>query len=259
MASFRTMTDRALPSQITLFTGNEFTFKILPGANETVPFTMNVSSPNTVAIVRNEVRQAANFQIIGIRVNTAGSAILGARNSRGVTAGPINITINRPLILPNGTPDSMALMRLLLAEAPSPYSRSYNAATALQGMQWMRRVVDNRLRRRSSDVGSGGANSYIDVIRSRGQFEGFGSYPVIGTRQAENIANMLALANDGSHPRQALFYNHVNFAIAAATGRLIADPCPTGLFGWRTAGASSPGGRFVKFRTFSGQDFYTIG
>jgi hypothetical protein len=259
MASFRTMTDRALPSQITLFTGNKFRFKIIPSAGETVPFTMNIVPANAVTISLDDPRKTANFQIIEIRANTAGSAIITARNSKGAIAGPLNITIKTPLTLPKGTPDSMALMRLLLAEAPSPYSRSYNATTAQQGMQWMRRVVDNRLRRRSSDVGSAGANSYIDVIRSRGQFEGFGNYPTIGAKQAENIANILAIANNGSEPRQALFYNHVNFAIAAATGPLIADPCPTGLFGWRTAGASSPGGRFLKFRTFSGQDFYTIG
>jgi hypothetical protein len=48
-------------------------------------------------------------------------------------------------------------------------------------------------------------------------------------------------------------------SLTLVLGNILRDnPCPTGLYGWRTAGASSPGKNYVKFKTQGGQDFYTL-
>lgn len=181
-----------------------------------------------------------------------------AQNARGIKAGPISVTIKQPLTLPTANADQLALIKLLLSEAPSPFSAIYNASTSKTGLQWMRLVVQNRLSMKSGVVGSKGATSIIDVIKSPGQFEGFEKYPVIGNKQRGNLEDILDIANTGTHPKQQLFYDHVSAAIAAATEPAIVDPCTTKLLSWRTAGASSPGGDFKLYKSFSGQDFYTI-
>ncbi len=77
-------------------------------------------------------------------------------------------------------------------------------------------------------------------------------------RQSKIINDIMEIANDGTHPKQTIFYDHVIAAIVVPTDPLNADPCPTRLLSWSAAGAKGPGGDFKLFKTFLGQDFYAI-
>ncbi len=264
MAFFQTMTGTNLPLKLTLFTGNTLHTKIIPAQapeQELVPFTVTVAPANAMVLVKNDVRTKANFQILTLRVDKPGLALLSAVNAKGQKATPIHITIAQPISLPPANTDAGALTRLMLAEAPTPFTANYSTATAKTGMHWMRLVVQNRFNAKSAEVGSAGAQSLTDVIKSvqpSEQFKGFSQYPKIAQDQANVIQKILDIANDGTHPKQALFFDHLAAAIAVPKEALLADPCPTRLLGWRTAGAAGPGGKFKLFKTFAGQDFYTI-
>ncbi len=258
MATFQTMTGAKLPLQLTLFVGNVLKIKIVPGPGELVPFKLSFSPDKSLLLINDDIRTKANFEVYELKANGPGFVRFQAQNAKGTKAGPISVTIKQPLTLPTADADQLALIKLLLAEAPSPFSANYDASTSKTGLQWMRLVVQNRLDMKSGLVGSKGATSMIDVIKSPGQFKGFEQYPVIGSKQKGNIEDILTIANDGTHAKQQLFYNHVSAAIAAATEPAIVDPCPTKLLSWRTAGSDSPGGNFKFYKSFSGQDFYTI-
>ncbi len=259
MAIFQNMAGKKLSDQLTLFVGNVMQIKIIPGKGELVPFRLTVAPANFMKLLEDHTRKTANFEIYKLKAAAQGSGQFWANNDKGVKAGPINVTVKQPLTLPTGNENQLALIKLLLAESPSPAYANYNIATFKTGMQWMRLVVENRLKMKSYLVGSEGATTLIDVIKARNQFEGFGSYPTIAKQQLENINNILAIASDGTHPDQQRFYDHVSAAIAVVTKEaLIADPCPTKLLAWRTSGSGYPGGSFKYYKTFSGQDFYTI-
>jgi len=258
MATFQTMTGAKLPLQLTLFVGNVLRIKIVPGSGELVPFKLSISPDKSLLLTSDDVRTKANFEIYELKANGQGFVRFQAQNAKGTKVGPISVTIKQPLTLPTANADQLALIKLLLAESPSPFSVNYDAKAAKTGLQWMRLVVQNRLSMKSGVVGSKGATSIIDVIKSPGQFKGFEQYPVIGSGQRGLIEDILNIANDGTHLKQKLFYDHVSAVIAAATETAITDPCPTKLLSWRTAGAYSPGGAFKLYQNLSGQDFYTI-
>lgn len=258
MAAFQTMTGSSLPSSMTLFVGNVLKAKIVPGTGELVPFKLTVSPADVLSTVKDEPRVQANFQVLEFKADAAGTVTVSAENAKGVKVGPLSITVKTKLALPSAITEQGALARLLLAEAPSPYGAGYTAQRARSGMEWMELVVRNRLAMRSAQVGSAGANNIIDVIKAPGQFEGFGRYPVIGIQQQRNIDDIVAIANDGTHPKQKQFFDHVTAAIEVARVGTITDPCPSKLLSWRTAGASGPGGSFVLYQSFAGQDFYTV-
>ena len=67
-------------------------------------------------------------------------------------------------------------------------------------------------------------------------------------------------ANDDNDPRQDRYARFLQDALeVAARKTLIQDPCPSGLYGWRTAGSSEPGGGLVKWGDpLSGNQFYTL-
>jgi hypothetical protein len=258
MATFQTLSDKPLPGNNTLFVGNTFVFKVVPARGELVPFKMSFSAPKIVSLAKDDVRVKPNFEIYTLKADKVGSVSVTAQNAQGSKVGPVVFNVKAPLTLPAANTDAGALTRLLLAEAPSPFAEDYDSTNFKTGMHWMRLVVENRLAMASSQVGSAGAKTRIDVIKSPGQFKGFEQYPTIASGQSTLIDEIVALANKGGHPKQDLFYKHVVAAIAVPTEPMIADPCPTKLLGWRTAGASSPGGSFTLYKTFSGQDFYTI-
>gem|GEM_PF-4971710 len=82
------------------------------------------------------------------------------------------------------------------------------------------------------------------------------------------IKKILDLANSNNDRRQLKYRSFVENALTTAKPKLvkgvakpklIKDPNPNGLYGWRTAGSGSPGGRFVAFgRALSGNQFYTL-
>ena len=259
MAEFQTMANSRLPTTLTLFAGNVLKVKIIPAKGELVPFKVDITpATGALRLTKNDSRAKPNFQVIELTASSVGSVQVSAKNAKGASAAGLSITVKTALSLPIESTDQGALTRLLLAEAPTPYSAGYNSDTAKTGMQWMRLVVGNRLAMRSGEVATAGAQNWRDVMRAANQFEGFSQYPVIGEKQKKNIADMLAIANDGTHPQQKRFYDHVAAAIAVPQEQAIVDPCSTSLLGWRTAGASAPGGKFKLFKTFAGQDFYTI-
>jgi hypothetical protein len=258
MAAFQTMTGANLPAAMTLFVGNVLKTKIVPGAGELVPFTVAISPEGVLAKVKDDARVQPNFQVLEFRADAAGAASVSAENAKGVKVGPLAITVKDKLELPSAITDRGALVRLLLAEAPSPFAAGYSSLRAKSGMEWMELVVQNRLDMKSALVGSAGAQTYIDVIKAQGQFEGFAGYPTIGSKQQKNIDEIVAIANDGTHPKQKQFFDHVTAAIEVSSKGTITDPCATKLLSWRTAGASGPGGTFTLYQSFAGQDFYTI-
>jgi hypothetical protein len=119
-------------------------------------------------------------------------------------------------------------------------------------------VVQNRFNITSARFGSAGAKNLTDVIKSPWQFKGFSAYPAISEKQAKNIQDILDTANDGSNENNGKFSKHLAAVLSVLNELLIKAPCPTKLLGWRAAGASSPGGDFVLFKTFAGQDFYKV-
>jgi hypothetical protein len=248
MAAFQTMTGANLPASLTLFVGNLLKTKIVPGAGELVPFTVTVSPEGVLSKVKDDPRPQPNFQVLEFKADAAGAATVSAENAKAVKVGPLAITVKPRLELPAAITEQGALVRLL----------GYSALRAKSGMEWMERVVQNRLDMKSALVGSAGAQTYFDVIKAPGQFEGFSGYPSIGSKQQKNIDDIVAIANDGTHPKQQQFYDHVSAAIEVSRTGTITDPCPTRLLSWRTAGASGPGGSFVLYQSFAGQDFYTI-
>lgn len=258
MAGFQTMSGSALPGAMTLFVGNVLKAKIVPAQGELVPFEVSLAPAGPVSLARNDPRPQPNFQLLELKAEAAGVVTLSAENAKKVKAGPIEITVKERLELPSAITEEGALVRLLLAEAPSPFAAGYSALTAKSGMEWMELVIANRLDLKSALVGSAGAKTYFDVIKAPRQFEGFSGYPTLGSKQAKNIQDIVDIANDGTHPKQKLFEAHVRAAIEVSGKGTITDPCPTRLLGWRTAGASGPGGDFTLFQSFAGQDFYTI-
>jgi len=258
MAAFQTMTGANLPGTMTLFVDNVLKAKIVPGAGELVPFKVTVSPEGVLSTVKDDPRPQPNFQVLEFKADAAGTVSVSAENAKGVKVGPLAITVKEKLVLPSAITDQGALVRLLLAEAPSPFAAGYSSLRAKSGMEWMELVVQNRLDLKSALVGSAGAQTFIDVIKAPHQFEGFSGYPTIGTKQQRNIDEIVAIANDGTHPKQKQFFDHVTAAIEVSGKGTITDPCPTKLLSWRTAGASGPGGTFVLYQSFAGQDFYTI-
>ena len=57
-----------------------------------------------------------------------------AQNARGIKAGPISVTIKQLLTLPTADAEQLALTKLLLSEAPSPFLDNYDASKSKAGM-----------------------------------------------------------------------------------------------------------------------------
>jgi hypothetical protein len=122
----------------------------------------------------------------------------------------------------------------------------------------MRLVLINRLANNPDQFLAQNAKSVADINRAPNQFEEFSDYPKVSATITKNLTDILAIANNDTHPKQAVFIDHVRFAISVAADPPVSDPCPGKLYGWRTKGASSPGPRFDLFESIGGNDFYTL-
>lgn len=160
--------------------------------------------------------------------------------------------------LPPAGEDGGAVCRLLLAEARGPGYASYDEVNTKICMQRMKLILQNRLDNKPSQFGAPGAKTLTDIIKGKGQFAGFGQYPAYDTHIKTRIQQLIDVANSETDPRAEKYRTFLDNAKFISSQSVIADPCPTKLFGWRTEGASSPGGSFVLFDTFVGIDFYTI-
>lgn len=148
-------------------------------------------------------------------------------------------------------------VRLLLAECRSPSYNSWVLADATTCMQWMDKVLWNRLTS-PAKFGAKGAKILADVVRAKGQFAGFENYPDYDQGIATRIQAMLDIANNPKDKRRQSFIDHIDAANTVAKAASITEPSPGILASWRTAGSSAPGGSFKFWKTFFGNDFYYI-
>jgi len=159
--------------------------------------------------------------------------------------------------MPLANSDAGAMANLFLNEAAGPHRDS---TLTVRAMGWMRCVLQNRLAH-PAPFGAPGATTITQVIKADSfgvQFAGFNTYPAIAAAIASNINQKLQIAANTSDPRQPIYLAFVKAAIAAATGTAPVDPCPTGLYFWRTTGSAGPGGKSVFYQSLDGNDFYTL-
>ncbi|WP_346841413.1 hypothetical protein RAL92_00290 [Metapseudomonas otitidis] len=172
----------------------------------------------------------------------------------------IHVVINvlEALQLPDGKTDEGCLARLLLAESVVPPNAA-GLEEALYSMQLMRQVIENRMAfSEPKHFGKPAGKTMTAFITARDplQFEGFGNYPAIGSKQVK-VDGYVKLANDGSDLRFAFLRQHVQNALDVAAGRSVAKPYKPALYAWMTAG-NDPGGYFVKALDKGGQVFFSL-
>jgi hypothetical protein len=125
-------------------------------------------------------------------------------------------------------------------------------------MQYMKRVLENRLANNPAQFSAPNAKDLFDIIRGHNQFRGFEHYPKLGQSEADRLSKLLADINNGALPLWSRYISFYNTAVEVANAAAIPDPCPTGLYGWKTEDASAPGPRFSLYKSIGGNDFYTL-
>jgi hypothetical protein len=166
--------------------------------------------------------------------------------------GSVAVAIQLPPI----TTDPGVLSRLLIAESRTPAYQQYDEAQVRHGMDAMKAVINNRLNNNPGQFNASNAATYADIITARGQFYGFrknssGKVALVANVEAR-INDVLTKANTGTPGK---FYRFVQHALDVTSGG-ISDPfagvtniggvhVTGGGYGWRTAGSSGPGGKFV--------------
>ncbi len=168
-----------------------------------------------------------------------------------------------PIQLPAKPTVEGAVTRLLMAEARGPSAASYVEADSKTAMQWMVVVLDNRLKNNPGQFMAPNAKTLLDIIKAPKQFAGFSTYPNYDASLVNRLQAMLDIANAVKDKRSALYTTFIQNAINVGKAAPIADPCVTAgskrrLCGWRTGGSGSPGGRFMLYKSFNGNDFYSL-
>jgi hypothetical protein len=178
---------------------------------------------------------------------------------KGAVVAKVAVEVTDRLDLPGAAGEEGLLARLLLVESISPEMSGYEPAKSRLGMQWMRVVLANRLTNPGRFLAPG-ATTIKDIVKAKNQFEGFEKYPTLTSKLDARLANVVKIANDDNDPRQDRYARFLRDALeVAASKALIQDPCPTGLYGWRTAGSSEPGGGLEKWGDpLSGNQYYTL-
>jgi hypothetical protein len=238
-------------------------------AGQTVRYHYHAEKPATVATFASSAPATAvvhsalfdgprSIYTVDVTGRLPGTArITATRKDGAVTTLPVTVAPPPPRmhLAPVNT-DAGLVERLLLAEARAPSHPRYDAALVKKCMGWMVLVLHHRL----AHPGRFGSRTkdLKGIVSASGQFAGFGGYPALSADVAAQIANILKKANDVNEPLQSKYREHVQLAIDAATAtKLVADPSPNGLNGWRTANASAPGGDSVAFSTpLQGNQFY---
>lgn len=179
----------------------------------------------------------------------------------------LRVRILPRLSLPDEGTDAGLLARVLLAETAGPDDSRYaGPAEAVESMRWIKRVLHNRLnagaRHFAPRPGSADAhaiNTLRGVVKAPGQIADFERYPDLPQAMQERINGVVGIANDASDKRHERYRKFVDDVISVVrSAEIIADPCPTGLYAWRTRTSGSPGPNFVFFQTKGGQDFYSL-
>lgn len=151
------------------------------------------------------------------------------------------------------------LERLFMAEARTPLQESsYDETDSLQCMRATGACIINR----KNDAKKRWPKTIDDVVKQKGQFKGFDTYPEYGEDQRQHNIEVLKWANQKSKFQAACrtFVKNAKKVAADTEAEKVTDPFKKdgGTFGMRTAGSSSPGGGFKKVGSFGGNDFYTV-
>jgi len=218
---------------------------ILESSNDTV------AQANLKALYNGE----RGIWTVDLTAGKEGSATVTAAARDADGGATLSLSVEKVLSLPDKNTEAGMLARLLLAESGQP--GAYDRAETKRGMQWMKLVLQNRLKepRRYSAPGAG---SLIDIVKAEGQFAGFESYP---TLKIATIDDVLGAANDDNSALQEQFITFTLDAVEVANAPTIDDPTGTrsGLIGWRTRGSGSPGPNFVAYgKPLAGNQFYTL-
>jgi hypothetical protein len=194
---------------------------------------------------------------------TTGSLIAACpvATKRSICLSPLTVKVLPRIELPPLASGEGAIARLLLAENRGPEDLGFVSLEETQeSMRWMRRVLQNRLEFPAPGAFFITKKDMLGVITARNQFEGFENYPQIASGQSGHIRRTLESANEGGHRKFAAYRQHAQNALDIASGKipLIADPCPTGLYGWKTVGSQPPSSNFELYQQHSGQNFYAL-
>jgi len=260
MASFTLTDDKTDVSKTTMHAGGTKRLHLAGvGGDRKV---LSVDSTNTAVVAQTLLalfNGPKGIWTVDLQARSTGGAEIQAK-LKGTVAAKFAITVVEKLALPAESTEEGMLARLFLAEAHGPGQSGYDAAESKTAMQWMRVVLANRLNNSPERFNAKGAKTLLDIVKAPKQFEGFHDYPKLGKDQSTRIEDVVSIANSDSDPRQEKYATFLQNALdVAASKTLIADPCPTGLYGWRTAGSAAPGGDFVKFGDpLSGNQFYSL-
>lgn len=159
------------------------------------------------------------------------------------------------ITLPDRNSNEGAEARVLLAECPGPANAAYTLDLATEAMKLMDAVLRNRLSDPARFLAPR-AKTLIDIIKAKGQFQGFENYPDYDTRIKNNIQDAIDIANNPKDSRSEKYTEFVNKAIEVAKLTTYTDPSPGKLAAWRTANSGSPGKGFFLYKTLLGNDFY---
>ncbi len=258
MAEFQHMDGSAVTSPLTAVVGNALHLKVIPASKQPLP-TVGAIPASVVKVTHVGIHKTANFTVFKLEAVSAGKAILqGIGSSPGtILAGPIDIVVESRLSLPAASTNAGLFVRLFLAETPSPDEMNYTSAEAKTAMSWMRVVVENRLKKPSGVWASAGATTLADVVKAKGQFEGFSHYPTLPAHIRKNIDDAIRIANDGDDSRRNSFKMFVEAALAVAAMPVVTDPSQAGLFWWRTDNSGKPSDTVKVFASKLGNTFFT--
>ena len=268
MPRLLTMNNKPLPNQLTLVAGSPFSFKVSGLGPDKRHVVLMSSSPMVKIVVLNandrNVEQTLRMEpaaTVPAPTQATISAYLASKpTQKDGTTGIVALTIEPKIDLPAAATEAGIVTRMFLAEAVTPGSPNFVATESKEAMQWMRHVMLNRIKFGAQYFGaSKEATTLTAMIKSANQIEGFQNYPNIGRGQTAVIDGVVRMANTSGHKDVLIYRQFIRDAINIASGTDPGkDPCPTGLYSWRTAKAASPGSNFVKYRTHGGQDFYTL-
>jgi hypothetical protein len=268
MARLLTMSNQVLPLNLTLVAGSSYPLKI-SGLGTDKRHVVLVSSTPLIKVVVVNANDRNVEQTLRLEPAASVPAVTSATLSAYLATKPtqkdgmtqaVMLSIEPRKELPAESSEAGVLARLLLAESISPGSQGFAAKDSLQAMQWMRHAVLNRLKFGAQYFGAAkNATTMTEAIKGVNQFAGFEDYPRIGEDQASVINDVLGVANTSGHKNVLLYRQFVQDAIDVASGtKPGTDPCPTGLYGWRTKRRGSPGRNFELYKGFAGQEFYTL-
>ena len=268
MARLLSMNNKPLPLNLLLVAGSPYPFKVSGLGSDKKHVVLMASKPQIIVeVVKAEDKNSEQTLLLkpddklAATVQAALTAYLASKleEKDGQTTG-ITLTIEPKIALPDEKGEEGIVSRMLLAEAITPGDPNFVAKDSKETMRWMLHVMLNRMKFGSEYFGAGkGASTLTKMITSPNQVKGFDNYPKLAKGPTAVINGVMRIANTSGHKDTRLYRQYLRDAmeIAASTDRG-KDPCSTGLYGWRTAGSGSPGSNFEKFKTFGGQDFYTL-